>query len=247
MKIVQISDCHLFADTEKVGYNHINPYQSLQKVLEDVCAYKPELLLVTGDLSGDGSIKSYQHFKTLFIESNLDCDLQVLPGNHDSLEYLLATFSKKSLWVNSPHLDCHDNWQIHSLNTQFKGALGKVSVNDLIALQKQLQANINKYHCIAVHHHPVDCNGWMDKHEWVNRQDFTQLVESFSNVKIVVYGHIHSDIETLQNGVLYLASPSTCWQWANTESFGVSDLKPGFRVIELNDNAQFSHVIKRIN
>ncbi|WP_133467986.1 metallophosphoesterase [Paraglaciecola marina] len=247
MNIIQISDCHLFADKEKVGYNHINPYQSLQTILLEISAYKIDMLLVTGDLSGDASEASYQHFEQLFAASNLECELRILPGNHDSIQHLLIVFSEGMLWLNSPLEFCNIHWKVHLLNTQFQGTLGNISKKELDELQQQLQNDADTYHVIAVHHHPIDCNGWMDKHEWVNRQDFTQLVESFPNVKLVVYGHIHSDIETLQNGVLYLACPSTCWQWANTESFGVSDLKPGFRVIELDDNAQFNHVIKRIN
>ncbi|MFT2089585.1 metallophosphoesterase [Paraglaciecola sp. 2405UD69-4] len=247
MKIVQISDCHLFADKQKNGYKDINPYQSLRNILGQVSVEQIALLLVTGDLSGDASALSYQHFKQLLVEANLDCKLLILPGNHDSIEHLKATFPEENLWFRSPISLDDTNWQLHLLNSQFEGALGNVSRKDLELLEQALQQAPDKSHLIAVHHHPINCNGWMDKHEWLNRQDFTQLVELYPNVKVVVYGHIHSDIETQQNGVLYLACPSTCWQWANTESFGLSDEKPGYRVIELQEGGQFNHEINRIN
>lgn len=229
-----------------MGYGDINPYLNLQKVLEEVSTYDPELLLVTGDLSSDGTVESYLHFNALLAESSLECDFKVLPGNHDSIESLLATFSQQHLWLNSPTLDIHDNWKIHLLNSKFKGTLGEVSTKELDALRQSLVLSKAKSHLIAVHHHPIPCAGWMNKHEWVNRQEFTQLVESFPQVKAVIYGHIHTDVETNQNGVMYLACPATCWQWANTESFGMTEAMPGFRVMNLHENGEFSHQVKRL-
>ncbi len=236
----------MFADKQRTGYGDINPYKSLQKVLEDVSAYNPELLLVTGDLSSDGTVDSYQHFKALLAESKVSCDFKVLPGNHDSIDGLLAAFSEENLWSNSSALDLLDTWKIHLLNSKFKGTLGEVSIQDLEALRQCLLLNKTKHHFIAVHHHPITCTGWMDKHEWVNREAFTQLVESFPQVKVVIYGHIHTEIETNQNGVLYLACPSTCWQWAITKSFGLTEAMPGFRVMDLHENGEISHQVKHL-
>ncbi|MFT4746161.1 MAG: Icc protein, partial [Congregibacter sp.] len=84
MNIIQISDCHLFSDTQKTGYNSINPYQSLQHILAEVKFHQPDVLLVTGDISGDGSGQSYQHFSKLLCETKIKCRIGIIPGNHDN-------------------------------------------------------------------------------------------------------------------------------------------------------------------
>lgn len=246
MQIIQISDCHLFADTQKVGYQNINPYLSLQCILKEVSSYQPDLLLVTGDVSGDGSLKSYQHFKTLLAQSELTCEVSILPGNHDHPDKLQTEFAATQLWNHSPLDTCDAKWQIHLVNTHHQGTLGSISGHDLAALSNKLEQHPHKYHLIATHHHPVDCGGWMDKHEWVNRREFIELIECYPAVKGVVYGHIHSDIDTTINNIRYLACPSTCWQWDATESFSVSELMPGYRVINLLENGQISTSVNRL-
>jgi Icc protein len=245
MLVIQISDCHLFADIQKLGYQNINPYHSLQCVLKEVSSYQPDLLLVTGDVSGDGSLESYQHFKTLLAQSELTCEVSILPGNHDQPDKLKIKFAETQLWLASP-LDVSTNWNIHLVNTHYKGTLGHVSVADLANLSHQLKQTPDKFHLVATHHHPISCGGWMDKHEWLNSIKFTQLIECHPSVKGVVYGHIHSDIETTINNICYMACPSTCWQWATTETFKTSELMPGFRVIKLLENGQISTSIKRL-
>ncbi|MCF2949077.1 metallophosphoesterase [Paraglaciecola aquimarina] len=246
MRLVQITDCHLFADVNKLGYKQINPYQTLKIILKEVSGYKPDLLLVTGDVSGDGSIGSYQHFKQLISNANLRCGITILPGNHDSPELLKSEFPQNVLWGNSPLISDEKEWQIHLLNSHYKSTFGQVSVQDLLVLSEQLDRNPEKAHLIAVHHHPLDCGGWMDKHPWLNRHEFVELINQHSAVKAVVYGHIHSDIESTKNGIQYMACPSTCWQWQNSELFAVSELRPGFRVINLLENGQISTSVKRI-
>lgn len=246
MQIIQISDCHLFADIHKVGYNQINPYNSLKDILIEVSHYKPDVLLVTGDLSSDASLESYLHFKALLAQSKLTCDLSILPGNHDQPEKLQAEFAATQLWNNSPLDVSNTKWQIHLVNTHHQGTLGYISSYDIAVLSKELQQHPDRHHLIATHHHPVECGGWMDKHEWVNRQEFIELIERYPAVKAVVYGHIHTEIDVTINNIRYLACPSTCWQWATTESFAVSELMPGYRVINLLENGQITTSVKRL-
>ena len=84
MIIIQITDCHLFSEVQKIGYNNINPYQSLQHILSEVTLRRPNVLLVTGDISGDGSGQSYQHFSRLLDETGINCQIGIIPGNHDN-------------------------------------------------------------------------------------------------------------------------------------------------------------------
>jgi Icc protein len=97
MKIVQISDCHLFSDNKKVGYQQINPYQSLSRVLKKVNELKPALVIACGDISSDKTLDSYRHFSSLWESSKLACKLIVMPGNHDDVEVMQGHFAPHHL------------------------------------------------------------------------------------------------------------------------------------------------------
>jgi Icc protein len=254
MKIVQISDCHLYADSNKAGYRQVNPYQSLSRVLKKVSELKPVLVIASGDISSDKTLQSYQHFSSLWQAANLACKLIVMPGNHDEVSAMQAHFAPHQLSLGGAICQT-DVWQIHCLNSKIAEATnadssqetrGQVSKSELLQLQSAISSAPNLRHLIAVHHHPIDCGGWMDVHEWINRQDFVDLVAATPQIKGVIYGHIHHASEQQQGECLFMSCPSTCWQWATQESFAASEESPGFRLIELKTNGQLSSQIIRI-
>ena len=82
LRVVQLSDCHLFADPEGKLLG-LNTQFSLDKVLELIRKEQPnpDLILATGDLSQDASYESYQRLdRTL---SGFDVPVYWLEGNHD--------------------------------------------------------------------------------------------------------------------------------------------------------------------
>lgn len=246
MKIVQISDCHLFADSSKIGYNNINPFRSLEQILAQCKVQRPDVLLVTGDISGDGSGQSYQHFSHLIQAAQIGCRIGIIPGNHDNQQQLAANIIEQYLWLHHPRLVLPNQWHIHLLDTQYHQTIGQISENHLTSLTGYVQQHANEYHLLAAHHHPIPCGGWMDKHEWTNRQDFNAVVANHQSIKGVIYGHIHTAIDQQVDQCLYMACPSTCWQFANQESFATTDIKPGFRVINLQENGQITTSIHRL-
>jgi Icc protein len=246
MKIIQISDCHLFADTQKVGYNNVNPLRSLERILAEVKVHRPDVLLVTGDITGDGSAESYQHFSSLIHEAKIDCQIGIIPGNHDNQEQLKATIREEYLWSNNSRMVLPNHWHIHLLDTQYHQTVGHISEASLTSLTDYLSQHPHHYHLLAAHHHAIPCGGWMDKHEWINRQSFNTLVAEHPSIKGVVYGHIHMAIEQQIIHCLYMACPSTCWQFANKKSFAITDLMPGFRVINLQEKGQITTSILRL-
>lgn len=246
MKIIQVSDCHLFADKHKIGYNNIQPFRCLERILAEVKNHRPDVLLVTGDISGDGSKQSYQHFSSLLDKTKIDCQIGIIPGNHDNQEQLIANIFDDYLWLNNPQLTLPNQWHIHLLNTQYQHTIGKISEDSLTSLTHSLNLHPNDHHLLAAHHHPIPCGGWMDKHEWTNRQKFNALVSQHQSIKGVVYGHIHTAIEQQIEQCLYMACPSTCWQFATKTSFATSDLMPGYRMINLLENGHITTSVHRL-
>ena len=248
LKIAQISDCHLFADSHKYGYGQINPYQSLARVLTELACQPLDLLLVTGDVSADGSAQSYQHFSHLINASGLRCEFIILPGNHDEPANMRQQFAVHNLWssraAHSPLLLA--NWHVHLLDTKTPTSGGALSDQALRELEQTVAANTERFHLFAAHHHPLACNAWMDQHAWQNADKLLALVARYPMVKGMIYGHIHHASEQMRGQCYFMSCPSTCWQWAMQAQFGLSREAPGYRLLELAPDGQISTQIHRV-
>ncbi|AXT38010.1 3',5'-cyclic-nucleotide phosphodiesterase [Alteromonas sp. BL110] len=262
ISLIQISDCHLFKDKDKTGYAGIAPYHSLTRVLSAVQQYVADItdsknqianqgnngqeqkmiVLVTGDISGDNSPESYQHFTALmeqYIESE-NIDWFVLAGNHDNNPHFESYLGSRHLQSANPI--SFSNWQIHGMDTRTSGnmhtAAGEVKESDLIALKQSLDALPHFNHLVALHHHILPSKSWMDKHFLANAQHLESLINENPQIKALIHGHIHSPLrqEIGTNSTPSYGSPSTCWQWQMCDEFGVSEEAPGYQVINLMDN-----------
>lgn len=118
IRVVQISDCHLFGDINRCGYQKINPYTSLQQVLACVHEVEPDLVLVTGDLSGDLSESGYRHFQTLWQQAGIPAAMHIIPGNHDEPALLSAIFAHEMSWLKTPLKA--GNWHLHALDSYYQ-------------------------------------------------------------------------------------------------------------------------------
>lgn len=243
-RILQVSDCHLFADRQKCGYAKINPLESLIEVLKDAQKEQPDCVLFTGDISGDDSEQSYQHLYEILANLSLLDITQMIPGNHDKPTLMRQRFGQKVCQFDG--FQDIGSWRLHYLDSHFEGTKGLVSTQRLNALENDVFTAPEKHHVVAVHHHPLDCIHWMDKHDWVNRDQFLQLMHFLPRPVRVLYGHVHHDFNRTFNGQEYYACPSTCWQWAQTQDFGVSDLPPGYRMIELGENGEWLTWVNRV-
>ena len=67
IKLVHITDMHLYKSKESL-YKEVNPFVSYNEVLINIkkSNWKPDGLIVTGDISNDGSIESYNNLFASF-------------------------------------------------------------------------------------------------------------------------------------------------------------------------------------
>ena len=89
IKLVHITDMHLSKSKESL-YKEVNPFDSYNEVLINIkkSNWKPDALIVTGDISNDGSIESYNNAFNEFI--SLKIPVLCIPGNHDCKENLIS-------------------------------------------------------------------------------------------------------------------------------------------------------------
>ncbi|MFC3094307.1 hypothetical protein DRW07_14535 [Alteromonas sediminis] len=243
MRIIQISDCHLFADKDDEAYE-VKPYASLRDVLVAAAKLSPDALLITGDISGDNSEQSYQHINQLITDYCPNVPWRVLPGNHDNNAHFMTVLGHKGL--NASQLWEHEHCVIGGLDTRWRGASGKLYPSQLVTLSKSL-AQTSKPAILALHHPPYPLQGWMQKHQVINSDVFPPWLALQPRIKLIVHGHLHAETSTQIAQRPVLGVPSTCWQFTLSANFGTSNLGPGMGLITINDTGKITTETVRIS
>lgn len=230
--LVQLSDSHLFAehDGRLLG---MDTADSLTQVVKRVLEEQPriDLVLATGDISQDGSVESYRRF--LDICSSIQAPSRWFPGNHDELAPMREVCAGSDRL--DPVLDL-GAWRIVLLDSTIPGAVpGQVSAEQLALLDEALQGARDRHVLVAFHHHPVSIGSqWMDRIGIRNPDDLFAVLDRHRQVRCLLWGHVHQEIDRLRGDVRLLASPSTCVQFApGSEDFGVDGLAPAYRWLRL--------------
>ncbi|MBI3309308.1 MAG: metallophosphoesterase [Candidatus Melainabacteria bacterium] len=243
--IVQLSDMHLYKDSNLL-LNNSNPHENFKLALKNISglATKPDLLFLTGDLSQDASVESYQELKNILETTGLK--YSILVGNHDDMNAVNKVFHYN--WTNET-VDSSfvlNEWLIYCLNTsRYPQEAGFLSKTQLEKLTNTLEVHKSKNAIIFLHHQPVLVNSlWIDKMALRNSVEFNQVIQKYGNVKAVLFGHIHHVFEKTANNIFYASCPSTVYQVvANNDNFKVDKRIPGYRLIKLNESGFESEVI----
>ena len=243
-KFIQITDTHLFSskDGELLG---MNTQASLDSVLE--CIENEEddfdFFLCTGDLSQDGSVSSYNRFKTNL--SKLGKDQFWLPGNHDNLQNMRDASTKREL----ESVLKKGNWQIVLLNSQVPGAVhGQLAESELILLEQALSVEPKLYTMVAMHHHlhSVNCE-WLDTQKIKNGHELLKIVSKYNSVRALLCGHVHQESDKNNDDLRFISTPSTCFQFKpQSHSFALDSLGPGYRWVDLYDNGRINTGVCRL-
>lgn len=244
--VAQVTDIHLFANPsqELLG---LPTAQSFQVVLEQLQQLSPEpdLLLLTGDLSQDGKPESYQylqdHLKPLGIPTYW------LPGNHDNPAVMEQVLNQTP--ISSQKSFSAGGWQFLLLNSSVSGCVhGQLSLESLEWLELQLQQTRERPTLVSLHHPPLLVNSdWLDRSTLKNSQELLTVIDRHPQVRLVVCGHIHQELERSRHDVHYLGCPSTCFQFMpQTDKFCLDKTDPGFRLIYLYPDGSFQTQVERV-
>src|SRR4051812_40308797 len=84
IRFLQISDIHIAAPGDLI--NNVDPLRAVQRVLTRIgeLTFTPSFVIVSGDLSNDGSIASYEAVKNLLPDlAGPNTPVLLALGNHD--------------------------------------------------------------------------------------------------------------------------------------------------------------------
>ncbi|MFQ3591059.1 MAG: phosphodiesterase, partial [Chloracidobacterium sp.] len=101
---------------------------------------------------------------------------------------------------------------------------------------------------VCLHHNPVATDArWMDAIGLANADAFFAVLDRHANVRGVVWGHIHQEVDQERNGARLLASPSTCIQFRpKTDTFGLDQRAPGYRRLWLHPDGRLETQVFRV-
>jgi Icc protein len=245
LRVLQLTDTHLYADPDGTLLG-INTLESLQRVIAHFRSHwwPLDVLLATGDLVHDASPVGYA--KTRSMLDSFGVPALCLPGNHDAPDVMRRHLAGG--WVSTETVNDQRDWRFVMLDSVIPGAEGgHLADRELDALEAALAGN-NRHTLVCLHHQPVPVgSAWIDTMAVDNPAPFFDILDSFPQVRGVLWGHIHQRFDDVRNGIRLMASPSTCVQFApGTGDFQVDEEPPGFRLLALLPDGSIRSEVVRI-
>ena len=231
LRIIQVSDCHVSSDP-RADYRGKNADRNLADLLPAMRAWKPDLVLLTGDISEDGSAASYGRVSVLL--GALEAPLLALPGNHD-LPSEMERFFPQGSW-GGPYQQVVKNWQLVLLDSTEQNRVGgRLSQQELDQLEHCLNISAAAFTLVALHHQPVPVNShWIDRYGLEEPESFFHVLDRNPRVRCVAWGHVHQEFQSMRGKVHLLGSPSTVANsLKETSSFTLDKAGPACRWLEL--------------
>lgn len=239
--LLHFTDIHLYADAarELKGVNTRHSFKAVQELALRHHS-KVDLLILGGDLAQDESDEAYRYLAHEVEKMGLP--YAYVPGNHDDIGIMRSTLGEMAFSKS------FGDWQLIFLNTHVDGEIAGFLVNgQLKALERELESSSAKHVLIVMHHHPVTIDSeWLDEICLLNRDTFWNVVDRFSSVRGVLFGHAHQAFDTMRDQVRLLCTPATAIQFMpQQKEFRLDKKSPGYRWLRLKSDGDIETGVER--
>lgn len=211
-----MTDTHIL-DKPGTIFHGLDTKESFESVLSASLARDPDIdfILLTGDISQTGSRDSYTLFQSSI--NSVDLPIYCIPGNHDTPEFLqevIPTCPNDS--VSTIDLG---PFSLILLDSRVQNEeYGLLSSRCLEQLGDYLSNNQDQFNIIAIHHPPMSIHSeWLDKIGLRNKKQFLTLLSHYSWKTLLLFGHVHQEVDQEIDGLRLLSTPSTCYQFQPKE------------------------------
>lgn len=247
-RIVQLTDCHLFAEPD-TALRGIVTRPRFEAALKEVRTRipDPELLVFTGDTAHDESLATYAAVRNAL--ADWSDRVRIIPGNHDDRALLREIFPQAVGTLtgrNTFHIAC-DDWQVIGLDSQLPGeTAGLLGPDQLEWLNARLAAVLLPA-LIFVHHPPIPVHSpWLDRIGLQDAADLQRIVELHSHVRLIVTGHVHQELAGSFAHATVLTTPAVGPPFRpRTDELIIDNLPPCYRVIDLYPEGRWSTQVLR--
>ena len=196
--IVQFSDIH---STRVVGelINGFNGFANFERLLTHVetWAVQPDAVIVSGDLSNDGTLESYQRLRATIESSTLaNRPWYVGLGNHDDRTRFRAGYLRLPTDASTgqpyDHIADVNGLRIVTLDSTIPGEVGGALRDGQITwLREVLASPAPRGTILMVHHHVVPCPvPRLNEIALANPERLAAVIQG-TDVRVILGGHIH--------------------------------------------------------
>lgn len=242
--LVQVSDIHVGGDEEGK-----DPMPRIEAVIGAIRSLPnvPDAVLVSGDLSDNGSAEHYEVARELL--GRLDAPLHVLPGNHDDRGRLREAFDLPGAGEEPVRYSVEvGELRLVLLDSNVPGQdPGRYDEERLAWLDAELLREPERPTILAVHHTPLSTG--IPEWDAINlepsdREALATVVGRHPQIRAIVGGHLHRVAASALAGCPVLSAPSAYLQVRpNFERDEVSWVDPpGFAIHALRDGVLSSQV-----
>jgi len=242
--IVQLSDLHIGGSASLA-----DPEARLQAAVAAIRALPqvPDAVLITGDLTDDGSESAYE--RVLELIEPLPAPVHVLAGNHDDREAIARHFGISRVQGYVQYVADIGPIHLIALDSQDPGSdAGSLDGGRLEWLEQQLAAAPEQPTIVALHHPPfaigitgpdgIGLDGG-DAHE------LGRIIARHRQVQRVICGHVHRVVAGDLAGRVTITAPSTYVELDpdfESDDFEVNAGAPGFLIHKLAGDRVVTHV-----
>jgi len=242
-QLLQFSDLHLSKDEQLMGINCDESFAAVKALASQF--HHIDLTLLTGDISQDNSEASYQKCREVFRYQKHP--VAWVTGNHDDLSMQNDILCCGAITPVKRILFKH--WQLLLLNSQLEGQVcGAITEQELDWIAQAANDHPERHIMLVMHHHPISMNSaWIDQHCLTNSSELWQTLAKVPQVKSILFGHVHQQVDEVYQQVRVLGVPSTSVQFMPGEDeFSVDQRQPGFRHLELLANGTVITQVHRV-
>jgi Icc protein len=237
MKVIQITDTHLFAqdNLEIFGEkSNLRCQEVIARIVNEE-SDNTDLILLTGDVSQDKTAESYQ--KMVHYLSGLGIPVYWIPGNHDDLEQMKQAFDGAKNFHYQTHLTL-EHWHLIFINTTKNNTdKGYLSLQERLTIKKELEISpTDKKIAMVMHHHPVEVGTpLVDHYILQDTNEFWSLLTQ-KPVDLIICGHVHGNYQIKYNNLVIETSPATCLQWEKGATELKIERKIGYKIYYFERN-----------
>lgn len=215
MLVAQISDLHI-KPRGQLAYGWADTAAALGRCVVEIgrLPQKPDIILISGDLTDGGTEEEYAHLGDLL--APLAQNLLAIPGNHDNREAMRAAFAERGFlprdrFLHFSYDDVALPMRILGLDTVVAGRSGGLLCAERLAwLEAQLAEKADRPTLIAMHHPPFATGiAHMDAIGLEGCEEFSEIVQRYPSVELITCGHVHRLVRATVGGRPTLICPGT--------------------------------------
>lgn len=235
--LVHLTDPHIPGEAQ-ARVRGVDTAMRLAAAVESITHLSPPpaCVIITGDLSADGSRAAYRRAADLL--SPLRVPVRVTFGNHDDPETFRQVMGEPGEAPDGEPCRAFDvqGWRILLLNSKspgvkqgFLGALQRQQVREELAKDPRPPA------LLFMHHHVLPLGlPWVDRDNLRDWYEFMESLRDVGNVRGIFSGHAHQSSRHEWNGIPFFVTPSAGYQFVKDPTEPrVSPEPPAYRLITI--------------